>query len=132
MKFILPIILILIIGINANCQSDSIRGKQFQLIGKLENKVQMTPDCGTIAWGTVVEFQVIDLKDIVYSKKNSWIIITCPEFFKDNFFKKGKKYQILFSDKNQADFDWVIPNKDLLKKNELSFYPYAVSIKKLR
>ncbi len=122
---------LLIIGLNACSQKDSIRENKLQLTGKIKTKVQMAPHCGTIAWGTVVDFDIIDLSGMSYPKKNIEIIITCPEFYKEKFFERGKTYQVVFSDTNQADFGWAIPNKDLLKKNKLSFDPYAVSIKKL-
>src|SRR5215211_2080869 len=127
MKHSFIITFFLIIGLNASSQNDSIRGNKFQLTGKIKTKVQMVPHCGTIAWGTVVDFDIIDLSGISYPNKNIGIIVTCPEFYKEGFFEKGKTYQVIFSDKSQADFGWAIPNKDLLKKNGLSFEPYAVS-----
>ena len=131
MKQTFTILLCLIIGTTAYAQSDSILGKQFQLTGKIVEKAQLTPHCGIIAWGTVIEFEVTELIGMSYPNKRIGIIITCPEFYKDNFFEPGKTYQVAFADKNQANFGWVIPNKDLLKKNSLSFDPYAVEIKKM-
>ena len=131
MKQAINIFFWLITGITAYGQTDTVRGKQFQLTGRIAGKVQLTPGCGIIAWGTVVEFEIIELSGMTYTKKNIGIIITCPEFYKKGFFEKGKTYQVVFSDKNQANFGWVIPNKDLLKKNGILFDPYAVSIKKM-
>ena len=130
MKRTVTIVLCLIIELTAYSQTDSIRGKKFQLTGKMVEKVQLTPPCGIIAWGTVVVFEVIDLVGMKYPNKKLGIIITCPEFYHDQFFEKGKMYQIVFSDLNQASFGWLIPNRDLLKRNVLSFEPYAVSVKK--
>lgn len=130
MKKSSTIILSLLIGLAAYSQTDSIRGKQFQLIGKIKDKVLMPPHCGTIAWGTVVEFEVVNLTGMNYSKTRIGIIVTCPEFYKEEFFEKDKMYQVVFSDKNQANFEWAIPNKDSLRKNGLSFDPYAISLKK--
>ena len=127
----LILLVFLIVGLKANSQEASIIGKQFQLIGKISGKVQLTPLCGTIAWGTVIEFEIAELRGISYPNKKIGIIVTCPEFYKDNFFEKGKTYKVIFSDRNQANFEWVIPDKDLLKKNALSFDPYAVSITKM-
>lgn len=131
MKQSLIVILSLIIGLNGFSQKEATRGNKFQLTGKIKSKVQMTPYCGTIAWGTVVEFDILDLSGMTYSNKSIGIIVTCPEFYKEGFFEKGKTYQVVFSDENQADFGWAIPNKDLLKTNGISFEPYAVSIKKI-
>jgi len=131
MKQTFTILFCLIIGIPAYTQSDSNRGKQFHLTGKIVEKVQLTPHCGSIAWGTVIRFEVTELVGMSYPNKSIGIIVTCPEFYKNNFFETGKTYQVVFSNKNQADFGWVIPNKDLLKKNRLSFDPYSVEIKKV-
>jgi hypothetical protein len=131
MKQTFAILFCLIISLTAFSQSDSVRGKQFHLTGKIAEKVRLTPDCGYIAWGTVIVFQVTELVGISYPNKLIGIIITCPEFYKNNFFEVGKTYSVVFSDKNQADFGWTIPNKDLLKKNRLSFDPYAVEVKKM-
>jgi hypothetical protein len=131
MTKLFTILVSLLIGLTAYSQADSIRGKQFQLVGKLKEKVLMTPHCGTIAWGTIVQFKIVTLDGVNYSKKSIGIIVTCPEFYKEDFFEKDKVYQVVFSDKNQSDFAWVIPNKDVLKQDGLSFEPYAVSIKKI-
>ena len=125
------IIFSLILSYSIFAQSDSIRGKQFQLTATIIEKAQLTPHCGTIAWGTVIKFKVTKIVGLNYPKENIGIIITCPEFYKEGFFEMGKQYQVVFSDKNQADFGWVIPNKDLLKINNLAFDPYAVDVKKL-
>lgn len=132
MRQAFSIIVFLIFGFIGYGQKDSILGRQFQLTGKIIEKVQLTPPCGTIAWGTVIEFAVIELTGMSYYNKRIGIIVTCPEFYKDNFFEKGKMYHVVFSDKNQAGFEWLIPNKGLLKKNALSFDPYAVSINKIQ
>jgi len=57
---------LLIIGLNACSQKDSIRGNKFQLTAKIKTKVQMAPHCGTIAWGTVVDFDIIHLSEMSY------------------------------------------------------------------
>ena len=131
MKRAFTILFFLIIGFAAQSQSDSIRGQQFQLKGKIVGKIELTPHCGVVAWGTVIEFEVTELIGMNYPKKKIGVIITCPEFYEGNFFEAGKTYQVVFSDKNQADFSWTIPNKDLLKKNSLPFDPYVVKIRKI-
>ena len=130
MKQTFTILFCLIIGFTAYSQKDSIRGKQFHLTGKIIGQVQLTPHCGNTAWGTVIEFAVTELVGMSYTNKNIGIIVTCPEFSGADFFKTGEMYRVIFSDKNQADFGWAVPNKDLLKKNGLSFDPYAVQVKK--
>ena len=93
--------------------------------------MQQTPGCGLVAWATVVEFEVIKLTGMNYQNKELGIIFTCPENYSNSFFKKGNTYTVVFSDKNQTGFEWTIPNKDLLKKNGLSFEPYAISVKRM-
>ncbi|MFT3705538.1 MAG: hypothetical protein QM802_24425 [Agriterribacter sp.] len=101
------------------------------MTGKIIGKSEMPPHCGIVAFATVIEFEVIELTGMSYANKRIGIIVTCPEFYKDNFFEKEKTYQVVFSDKNQADFEWAIANEALLKKNKLSFKPYAITVKKL-
>ncbi|SRR5258706_11750734 len=101
MKQTFTIIFLLIIGLTAYSQKDSIRGRQFQLTGKLIDTVQMTPLCGYFAFGTVVEFEVMDLVGMIYKNKNIGIIITCPrDLYKEGFFEKGKTYQVVFGHKS--------------------------------
>ena len=131
MKKLFILILYLIIGCKPFVQSESIRGHKFKLIGSISEEVQMTAGCGVIAFGTVIVFSVNELTGMSYPNKNIGIVITCPNDYEKNFFEKGKTYKVVFSDKNQAKFDWLIPNKDLLVKNGLSFCPYAVQIIKI-
>lgn len=117
--------------LNAYSQTNAVRGKQFHVTGKIIEDVQMTPGCGYVAWGTVLEFEVLDLTGINYPSKTIGVIITCPGFYENNFLEKGKTYQLLCSDENQADFGWLIPNKGLLKKNSFSLEPYVITVEKL-
>lgn len=122
------LILFIAIGLSAYSQADSVRGKQFQLKGKIASAPERTPLCGTIAWASVVNFEIVKIDGMTYGKKNIYIVVTCPEFYKNDFFQVGKTYNVVFSDSNQADFGWTIPNKELLKKNEFLFTPYVISI----
>jgi hypothetical protein len=97
----------------------AVRGQQFKLKGKIINEVSLTPDCGTIAWATVIEFEIIEFSDSDYKSNAIGVIITCPEFYKANFFKVGQTYTITLADENQADFGWTIPNESTLDKYKL-------------
>jgi hypothetical protein len=132
MKLSFSILFTLILSHPVFAQSGSIRGNQFQLTGTIIEEVQLTPHCGVLAWGTVIKFRVTKITGLKYPQENIGIIITCPEFYENGFFEIGKRYHLVFSDKNQADFGWVIPNKDLLKINKLAFDPYVVDVKKLK
>jgi hypothetical protein len=131
MRQTFSIILFLLLGLTAYSQKDSIRGKQFQLTGRITGKIQLTPACGMFAFATVLQFEWTKLTGMTYKNKNLAIIVPCPDMYKQDFFEKGRSYQVVFSDTNQANFDWTIPNKDLLKTNSLPFDPYAISIKKI-
>lgn len=100
-------------------QTDSVRGQQFELTGKIINEVELTPHCGIIAWGTVIEFEIVKFSKSDYKLTTIGLIFTCPEFYKDNFFQIGQTYNILVADQNQADFGWTIPNQSLLDKYKL-------------
>ena len=130
MKAAALIFLLMLTRIVAHAQTDPIRGNQFHLTGKIIEKVQLPADCGIIAQATVFKFEVIKLTGMSYPNKNIGIVVCCPEFYGKDYFQKGKSYQLVFSDQNQADFGWLIHNKDLLSKNGLSFEPYAVSVKR--
>jgi hypothetical protein len=130
-KRTLIIAIFISVAFTSYSQTDSITGRQFRLRGKIIEKVQLTPHCGDIAWATVLEFDVIKLEGMEKPVKRIGIIVPCPEFYIDNFFQEGKTYEVVFSDKNDAPFGWLIPNKDVLKKYNLPFEPYAISIKKV-
>ena len=101
-------------------QTDSIRGNQFELKGKIINEISLTPHCGYIAFGTVIELEIIEFSDSNYKLDSIGVIFTCPEFFEDGFFEVGKSYTITVADENQADFGWSIPNESILTKYKLS------------
>jgi hypothetical protein len=131
MKQLLFIVFCLFVACDHSTQTDTIRERQFQLKGRIIGEVELTAGCGFVAFGTVIEFDVIKLQGMRYQNNHIGIIITCPRDYDEGFFEKGKTYQIVFSDKNQANFEWIIVNKDLLKKNGLSFDPYAIEVKKM-
>jgi len=119
MKRIISMLTLIFITAIGFGQIDSIRGNQFELKGKIVNEISLTPHCGTIAWGTVIEFEIIEFSDSNYKLDSLGVIFTCPEFYKDGFFEVGKTYTIIVADKNQADFGWTIPNESILTKYKL-------------
>jgi len=100
-------------------QVDSIRGNQFELKGKIINEIALTPHCGYLAFGTVIEFEIIEFSDSNYKQDSIAVVFTCPEFYEDGFFEVGKTYTITVADENQADFGWTIPNESILSKYKL-------------
>ena len=132
MKQLLLILLYLFVACDHDIQTDTVRGRQFQLKGRIVGEVELTAGCGIFAFATVLEFEVIKLKGMTYPNEYIGIVVTCPGDYDKNFFEKGKTYQVVFSDKNQADFDWLISNKQRLEKNGLLFDPYAIEVKKMQ
>ena len=131
MKLIYILISIFIIQ-NANGQNDSIRGNQFVLKGKLINEVLLPPGCGTIAWGTVIELEVMEYSDSNYEMERIGVIVPCPDFYKNRFFKVGKTYKILLADENQSDFDFSIPNESILSKYKLMKKLWVIQMEKIK
>lgn len=112
-------------------QADSVRGRQFQLTARMIKKLPFMTYCGVLASASVVEFEIIKLVGISSVSNRIAIIITCPkQYYGENFFRVGRTYHIIFSDKNQADFGWMLTNSEALKNNILPFEPWAVSTKR--
>ncbi len=132
MKRLLIIITIKLFSIPIFAQKDSIRGNKYELTGAIINEVSLTPHCGNIAWGTVVEFKIIKFNDSKYKEDTIAVIFTCPEFYKEGFFKVGNKYQLSVANQNQADFVWTIPNESILKKYEMGKRLYVISAEILK
>ncbi len=100
-------------------QADSIRGNQFELKGKIINRISLTPHCGFFAYGAVIEFEIIEFSDSNYKQDSIAVVFTCPEAYGDGFFEIGKTYTITVSDENKTDFEWTIPNESILSKYKL-------------
>ncbi|MDQ3110480.1 MAG: hypothetical protein M3R17_11350 [Bacteroidota bacterium] len=131
MKRVIAVLLFLFSGMLATAQSDSIKGNQFTLKGRIINKISLTPDCGYLAFGTVIEFEIIEFSDTSYAKKNIGVIFTCPEFYEKDFFEIGNVYEMKIADENQAEFGWTIPNEKILGKYQLKSKLWVISAKKI-
>lgn len=131
MKKLLTILVLILAITSAFAQKDSVKGNQFELKGKLIGEVSLPPVCGTIAWGMVVEFEIIEFSDKSYSSETIPVIFTCPEFYGKQFFKVGNTYQITVADQNQASFGWTIPNISVLDKYQYKEHLYVIDAKKL-
>ena len=119
MKRTIAILTLMFFSVIGFGQTDSIRGDNFELKGKIINEISLTPHCGYIAFGTVIEFQILEFSDSSYKQDSIGVIFTCPEFYKDGFFEVGKTYSITIADENQADFGWTILNESILSKYKL-------------
>ena len=83
---------------------------KYKLTGKLVETVEMTPDCGRIAWAIVQKFEVLSTTIPNYNKKYILIIQTCPEFLEDNFFQTGEIYEIDIATNSGVTFEFSVIN----------------------
>lgn len=119
MKRIIIILSLILIASIGFAQTEAIRGNQFELTGKIIKEIGYSPHCGSIAWATVIEFEIIEFSDRNYKQTSIPIIFTCPEFYGEEFFELGKTYTMTLTDENQADFSWAILNDSILTKYPL-------------
>lgn len=133
MKSGIIILTILFCGLTQNFQTDSKNETKYILKGKLLNGFDgLTPLCGTLAWATVVEFEIIEFSDSEYIKKRIPIIFTCPNSNNSKQFEVGKTYELILTDKNPAKFEWTMleSRKEILNKYELNKNYWFVENKK--
>jgi hypothetical protein len=130
MKAILIVLMVLVVS-SGFAQTEEIRGNQYELKGRIISRIWRTPGCGVLPIGNVIEFRIETFSDSTYRQETIGVIFTCPELYSQGFFQAEKMYSVLVADENQADFDWVIPNKDLLTKYKLNKLLWVISVKKL-
>lgn len=130
MKNIYLLFFILILGNSLSFSSKRIKSRKYELTGKIVNNISLPPNCGYIAYATVIEFEIINSNINNYTDKKIPVIVKCPEFYGDHFFEKDKIYTLNLIDKSQTDFGWSIINIDIEKKYNLDKKLWAISIKK--
>ena len=102
---------------------------KYKLTGKLVETVEMTPDCGTIAWAIVHKFEVLSTTIPSYNKKYILIIQTCPEFLEDNFFQAREIYEIDIATNSGVTFDFSVIN-NYVKENLPTFWSREIKKEK--
>ena len=112
-------------------QEDQINGNQYYLTGIMVNNDYGSPYCGDIAFAKVYEFEILTFSDTTYTQDTIGVIITCPEIYPIRF-EVGKTYKISLSDENQAKFDWLVIEEELLKKYNLPYYLWATEISEVK
>jgi len=110
-------------------QTKKIQGDEYEMTGKIINTISLPPGCGYVAFGIIIEFEIIDTNFKNYTNNQIPIIITCPEAYGKDFFEKDKTYKLIFSDKKQTDFGWTIPNLGILEKYALKKQFWLITIK---
>ncbi|MEA1848475.1 MULTISPECIES: hypothetical protein [unclassified Chryseobacterium] len=123
------IFLLLFINVSAIAQNNKLKKNQYQLTGKIVNDFKLPGNCGYIAYAFVLEFEIIDTSLKNYENKQIPIIVRCPKFFGENFFEKNKTYTLTFTDQYKKNFDWTIPNINVLKKYNLKKQYWLIDIK---
>lgn len=113
-------------------QTEKTRGDIFHLKGQVINEVEPTSFCGTFAFATVIEFQIIHFSDTHYKSDYIGVIVTCPELYGQNFFQTGEVYDLVIANENQADFNWLIRNKSKLSKYHLNKDLWVINAQKSR
>lgn len=121
----------LFLGLVSSAQTDSIPEKTYLLKGKIINEKSLTPDCGYIKFGTVIEFEIAEFSDLTYLNKEIGVIIRCPEFYKDKFFEIGKLYEMTVSYEISDSTSWTIPNETQLEKYNLKSKLWVLNAKKI-
>ncbi|KPH12881.1 hypothetical protein [Chryseobacterium sp. ERMR1:04] len=100
-------------------QRTRIKGNKYEITGKLINNVSLPPNCGYFAFATVMEFEIISTTMKNYHDKVIPVIVRCPEFYGENFFKSDNIYNLKIADKKQADFSWTVSNINIARKYNL-------------
>jgi hypothetical protein len=131
MRQAIVFITFLFLGLVTTAQTDSIPEKTYLLKGKIINEIRLTPGCGYIKFGTVIEFEIVEFADLTYSEKEIGVIIRCPEFYKDNFFEVGKLYEMTVSYEMSDSTSWTIPNEKELEKYNLKSKLWVINMKKI-
>ena|SRR6218665_103216 len=132
MKYIL-LIFILFCTVTLQAQNSSENSKEYILKGKTISDLDKGADCGYFKFATVVEFKIIDFSDKTYKNNRVAIAVPCPEFYGNNFFKKGITYilkvKILDENTNKKDFDYSVQNMKTLEKynNDKIYWPISIN-----
>jgi len=74
-------------------------GWKYTVIVKLKKDYNHDCDCQSlIVTNKVFEFKLLESNYKEYWSKSINIVVSCPEYYGDNFFKKGNVYEIEFYD----------------------------------
>lgn len=129
-KIIYLLFSMLFLGTSLSFSPKRMESGKYKLTGKIVSDISLPPDCGYVAYATMIEFEIINSNINNYQDKKIPIIVKCPEFYGDLFFEKDKIYTLQLIDKSQTDFGWTITNLNVEKKYNLDKRLWATSIKK--
>ena len=104
--------------------------ERYMFTGKLVSAPADVAACGTIAAAYTYVFEVTMISDDNYTQTTIPIIVKCPDFLGDNFFKEGATYKMeLF---NQGDNDgYSIMNEDVLEPFNLDHNYWTGAIRRI-
>lgn len=131
MRNLLILLALTLAALTGTAQTDTIKGTTFQLKGTIAGEVFLPAHCGIFAMALVVEFGDIAFSDPAYKADQIAVIFSCPEFYGEGFFEKGKTYTMTLADENPAEFGWMITNGHLLKKYPLPKDLWVIEAKKI-
>ncbi|MFD2541065.1 hypothetical protein ACFSSB_01930 [Lacinutrix gracilariae] len=122
MKNLIIIISLFLFSLNSDSQVDIKLKNDYLLKGKLITKIdKLIPQCGILAWATIVEFEVIYFSDSSYSEKIIPVVIACPNPYKTGLYEIGNTYELVLSSNKWDISEWVFfeSSKELLTKYDM-------------
>ena len=103
--------------------------ERYMFTGKLVSVPANVAACGTIAAAYAYVFEVTMISDDNYTQATIPIIVKCPDFLGDNFFKEGATYKMeLF---NTSSDGYSIMNEDVLEPYNLDHNYWTGDIKRI-
>ena len=103
--------------------------ERYMFTGKLVSVPTNVATCGTIAAAYAYVFEVSMISDDNYTQVNIPIIVKCPDFLGENFFKEGATYKMeLF---NASTDGYSIMNEDVLEPFNLDHNYWTGDIKRI-
>ena len=134
MKNIATILILLIfLPLKLSAQAEKLKGEKYHLKGKLIREMDHISACGYFAFAHVIEMEILEFSDSTYSQKSIPVIVTCPDFYSEDFFKVGNIYELNLADENQANFGWTISDGNKLReKYNLRCDLWVLEMKKIQ
>ncbi|KFE99669.1 hypothetical protein IX39_03115 [Chryseobacterium formosense] len=84
------VFLLVIISSLTFAQINKIKGNEYEMTGKIINDISLPPGCGYVAFGVVVEFEIINTNLKKFTNRRIPIIVTCPESYGKTSLRKIK------------------------------------------
>jgi len=112
-----------------SAQEITSKQNEYFLTGKLKKQYIPSSPCGFEKFNYVFQFKIVDFNFHNYSKNCISIVIPCPETYGEDFFVKGKTYQLKLVYIDIKELSGLIFDEKFLKKNKLEKVFFVSSIK---